>query len=67
MNQADQNELNITSHEMQMLDKMIEVYETNTLSEENKGFLASRMLEFLISVTVDLRIEKPNKDANGIS
>ena len=49
------DELNITSHEMQMLDKMIEVYETNTLSEENKGFLASRMHR--ISNKCDCRVE----------
>lgn len=49
------DELNITSHEMQMLDKMIEVYETNTLSEENKGFLASRMHR--ISNKCDCRFE----------
>lgn len=49
------DELNITSREMQMLDKMIEVYETNTLSEEDKGFLASRMHK--ISNKCDCRFE----------
>ena len=40
---------------MQMLDKMIEVYETNNRSEEDKGFLASRMHK--ISNKCDCRFE----------
>ena len=30
------DELNITSYDMQMLDKMIEVYEANNISENDK-------------------------------
>ena len=40
---------------MQMLDKMIEIYETNNISENNKGFLASRMHK--ISNKCDCRFE----------
>ena len=40
---------------MQMLDKMIEVYEANNISENDKGFLASRMHK--ISNKCDCRFE----------
>ena len=49
------DELNITSYDMQMLDKMIEVYEANNISENDKGFLASRMHK--ISNKCDCRFE----------
>ena len=48
------DELNITSYDMQMLDKMIE------------AFWQAECIKFQISVTVDLKIEKPNK-SNWIS
>lgn len=49
------DELNITSYDMQMLDKMIEVYEANNISKNEKGFLASRMHK--ISNKCDCRFE----------
>lgn len=37
------DDLQITDYYTQMLDKMIEVYKTDDLSEEEKGFLANKM------------------------
>lgn len=60
------DELNITSYDMQMFDRMIEVYEANNISEMIKAFWQAECIKFQISATVDLKIEKLNKN-NWIS